>query len=234
MSDHTTTKVEGIVADTATIVIAAVQRQDPRFQQALLYLAEDEQARAVTVDSLTQATLPGHEQCLHYAALAGLRLLQQHQALDGQHHLSTTLRHALRQALSQAVQQRLGEEREKHNGLENPSSSSHDSKRTSSVHCLPASERPRERLLRLGSAALSAEELVAILLGTGSHEQDVLELARQLIIDYDGLLGLAQLDNEELQLIHGLGPAKIASLSAALEIGRRLGQQASSRATTAD
>jgi DNA repair protein RadC len=86
---------------------------------------------------------------------------------------------------------------------------------------IAASDRPRERLLELGSQALSDAELVAVVLRTGREGVSVLDLAQQLLRDFDGLPGLVGAPGKGL-LRHGLGPAKVAALVAALEIGRRL------------
>jgi len=87
---------------------------------------------------------------------------------------------------------------------------------------IPAGQRPRERLRDNGAAALSNAELVAILLGTGTKGENVLNLATRLLSQYDGLNGLARLSFAELRAIHGLGEAKAAQLRAALELGLRL------------
>ena len=91
-------------------------------------------------------------------------------------------------------------------------------------HCLlrelPADERPRERLLNNGSAALSDVELVAVLLRTGRPGESVLDLARGLLRASHGLNGL--LGTGPLGLMKaGLGPAKAATLLAAVELARR-------------
>ncbi len=87
---------------------------------------------------------------------------------------------------------------------------------------LPRSERPRERLLREGARALSSAELLAIILRTGVRGQNVLQIAQSLLGKYDGLRGLAAASPDELAKEHSLGPAKVAQLQAALELGRRL------------
>ncbi len=87
---------------------------------------------------------------------------------------------------------------------------------------LPASERPRERLEKLGPAALSDTELLAILLRTGIPGHTALDLARDLLSDYGGLDGLLRVGFGELARRSGLGPAKAAQVQAALELGRRL------------
>ncbi|HEY0737543.1 MAG TPA: DNA repair protein RadC [Herpetosiphonaceae bacterium] len=87
---------------------------------------------------------------------------------------------------------------------------------------LPASEQPRERMRDHGPAALSDAELLAILLRTGVTGINVVELARKLLIEHGGWVGLQRLSFEEMMKIHGLGEAKAAQVKAALEIGRRL------------
>lgn len=89
------------------------------------------------------------------------------------------------------------------------------------VREMPSAERPRERLLANGSAALSDSELIALLLRTGLRGHSVVEMARRLMHEWGGLAGLLGLTPEAL-LGRGLGPAKSASLLAAVEIGRRL------------
>lgn len=85
---------------------------------------------------------------------------------------------------------------------------------------LPAEERPRERLLSNGSSALSDAELVAVLLRTGKPGRSVLDVARDLLRTSEGLNGL--LGSGPLILKKaGLGPAKVATLLAAVELARR-------------
>lgn len=91
-----------------------------------------------------------------------------------------------------------------------------------SMHDFPDGERPRERLLAHGATALSNTELLAILLRTGTPQENVLRLAERILAHYGGLHGLAQTTAAELLSIHGLGDAKIAQIMAALEIGKRL------------
>jgi len=86
---------------------------------------------------------------------------------------------------------------------------------------LPADQRPTNRLLRLGASALTDAELVAILLTTGTHNQDVLTLAQQLLHRVGGVAGLAQCHPEHLIKIHGLGPTKTARLLTALALPTR-------------
>jgi DNA repair protein RadC len=87
---------------------------------------------------------------------------------------------------------------------------------------LPEGERPRERLEHYGATALSAAELLAIILRTGTKDENVIRLAQRLLADGNGLAGLARLPFSELIAIKGLGQAKAAQLKAAFELGRRL------------
>jgi DNA repair protein RadC len=80
---------------------------------------------------------------------------------------------------------------------------------------------PREKLARAGVSALSDEELLAILLGTGSARQPATELAAGLLTSFGGLRGLLQAQRKSLECQHGLGPAKSAKLLAVLELSRR-------------
>jgi DNA repair protein RadC len=86
---------------------------------------------------------------------------------------------------------------------------------------LPCSERPREKLLNHGANALSDAELLAIFLRTGTRGRSALELARDMIERYGGLVGLLQTDKQSFCNTKGLGPAKYAQLSAILEMARR-------------
>jgi DNA repair protein RadC len=87
---------------------------------------------------------------------------------------------------------------------------------------LPEGERPRERLEHYGAGALSAAELLAIILRVGTQDENVIRLAQRLLSSYDGLAGLAQAPFSSLVAIKGVGPAKATQLKAAFEIGRRL------------
>lgn len=91
-----------------------------------------------------------------------------------------------------------------------------------SVKELPAHDRPRERLYFQGPAALREEELIAIILRTGTRGLSVLDLARSILTRYGGLGGLARVGASELRAVNGLGMAKAVELQAALELGRRL------------
>jgi DNA repair protein RadC len=81
-------------------------------------------------------------------------------------------------------------------------------------------DRPREKLQRLGVAALGDNELVAIILGSGSREHGALELANRLLERAGGLHGLARTMPDQL-CVSGIGPARAAQVVAAVELGRR-------------
>lgn len=80
---------------------------------------------------------------------------------------------------------------------------------------------PRERLLGVGTTALSDPELIAVVLGTGRTGEDVMSLARRVLKEAGGLWGLARMSAGELTRVRGLGPAKAARLAAALQLGSR-------------
>lgn len=89
------------------------------------------------------------------------------------------------------------------------------------IRDLPAEERPRERLLSQGPEALSDAELLAVLLRTGTRGKSVVALATDLLRELDGLPGLLAAGYSELRR-DGLGRAKVSTLLAALELGRRI------------
>jgi len=90
------------------------------------------------------------------------------------------------------------------------------------IRDLPATDRPRQRLERLGTGALSTAELVAIILGTGTEGESALDMAYRLLAHHGGLAGLARASFSELVAERGMGVAKVAQLQAALELGRRM------------
>jgi DNA repair protein RadC len=90
------------------------------------------------------------------------------------------------------------------------------------VHDLPLSERPRERLSRLGSEALSSQEILALILGRGTKGESVIVTAQKLLIRFGNLKNLASASIEELTQIKGIGPAKAAQIKATFELSKRL------------
>jgi DNA repair protein RadC len=87
-------------------------------------------------------------------------------------------------------------------------------------------DRPRERLFRLGPGALTAAELIAILLSTGRAGHSAADVAAALLVEGGPAVGdLARRSPTELSRTVGIGPAKAARLAAALELGRRLQEE---------
>ncbi len=86
----------------------------------------------------------------------------------------------------------------------------------------PESERPRERLLWNGAAALADAELLALQLGSGTRGTTAVEVAREILATYGSLAGVAGREVTELARVRGVGRVKAARLAAAFELGRRL------------
>ena len=105
---------------------------------------------------------------------------------------------------------------------------------TLTVKDLPVSERPRERLTRLGAEALSEQELLACILGRGVAGESVLVSARRLLAAFGTLPGIAEASVEQLAGTHGIGPAKAVQLKAAAELARRLAQSSNGHRPTID
>jgi DNA repair protein RadC len=88
----------------------------------------------------------------------------------------------------------------------------------------PEDERPRERLLALGPSALSDAQLLAIIIKNGRTGRSALDLAMELLDKFKSLEGIAQAGTNEIRGengIKGIGPAKMAEIQAAIELGRR-------------
>jgi DNA repair protein RadC len=90
------------------------------------------------------------------------------------------------------------------------------------VRELPPDERPRERLKRLGPAALTTAELIAILFRTGSRKGGAQDVAQRLLARFGDLERVARASLEELCEVEGVGTVKAMEIKAALELGRRL------------
>ena len=88
---------------------------------------------------------------------------------------------------------------------------------------LPPTERPRERLMRLGAPALSAVELLSLVLGSGAGGHSALEMAQEILVRSGGSLRrMAASPVAALTAVNGVGTARAVVLHAALELGRRL------------
>ena len=82
-------------------------------------------------------------------------------------------------------------------------------------------DRPREKLQRLGAAALGDNELLAIVLGHGRSRVSALEMANLVLESTDGAHGLVRTRYDDLCAIPGIGRARAAQILAAVELGRR-------------
>jgi DNA repair protein RadC len=82
-------------------------------------------------------------------------------------------------------------------------------------------DRPREKLERLGPAGLGDNELLALVLGSGTRARDTLELANHLIEQAGGLHALSRAGVGELCRVSGVGRARASQVLAAVELGRR-------------
>ena len=90
------------------------------------------------------------------------------------------------------------------------------------IRDMPAQERPRERLIRMGANALSNIELIAIIMRTGTGKENVLRLAERVMVENGTLAGISRASINEITKVKGIGPAKAVEIKAALELGRRL------------
>ncbi len=90
-----------------------------------------------------------------------------------------------------------------------------------SVREMPLGERPRERLISHGPAALSGPELLAVLWGSGGRSASSVELGVDVLARHGSLADLARADALELTGVPGIGSARAAQLLAAFELGRR-------------
>ena len=86
---------------------------------------------------------------------------------------------------------------------------------------LAPQDRPREKLARAGVASLGDNELVAVLLGTGTRARNALSVAQDVLDAAGGVHGLAQVGLDELLRVAGVGRPRAARLLAAVELGRR-------------
>jgi DNA repair protein RadC len=89
------------------------------------------------------------------------------------------------------------------------------------VRDLPRQERPRERLQKFGPEALSAQELLALVIGRGIPKKSVINIAQELLAKFGNIRAISQATIEELCQIKGIGLAKAAQIKACFELGKR-------------
>jgi DNA repair protein RadC len=89
------------------------------------------------------------------------------------------------------------------------------------IHDLPKSERPRERLKQFGPEALSAQELLALIIGRGVSKRSVITIAQELLSRFGNIKAISEATLEELSQIKGIGFAKAAQIKACFELGKR-------------
>ena len=95
-------------------------------------------------------------------------------------------------------------------------------KPSTSIKNWAADDRPREKMLIKGAAALSNSELIAILINNGSKDKTAVDLAKEILkLGSDNLNELGKLTLKDFQQIKGIGEAKAITIAAALELGRR-------------
>lgn len=95
-----------------------------------------------------------------------------------------------------------------------------------SVQQMPEAERPRERMMRCGPDSLSAAELIAIVLGSGTKSSPVMQLAQEILVQFGSLARLADATIEELCQIKGVGMAKAIQIRASINLGLRASKNA--------
>lgn len=89
------------------------------------------------------------------------------------------------------------------------------------LHDLPRQERPRERLKKFGPEALSAQELLALIIGRGIPKKSVMNIAQELLSKFGSINAISKATIEELTEIKGIGFAKAVQIKACFELGLR-------------
>ena len=95
-------------------------------------------------------------------------------------------------------------------------------KNSFTIHDLPVSERPRERLQKFGADNLSVQELLALILGRGIAGESVMVTAQRLLSQFGNIKGIGGASLEELTQVKGIGLAKASQIKAAFELANRL------------
>ena len=90
------------------------------------------------------------------------------------------------------------------------------------VKLWPESERPREKLMKYGVKSLSNAELIALIIRSGTKETSALSLAEEILTQEQGISSLGNMEPEEYCRIRGIGVATACTLTAAVELGKRI------------
>jgi DNA repair protein RadC len=90
------------------------------------------------------------------------------------------------------------------------------------INDLPSDERPRERLQKLGAESLSAQELLAAIMGRGISGESIMVTVQRLLNKFENLQGIADATIEQLSSVRGIGLAKACQIKAAFELANRL------------
>ena len=94
-------------------------------------------------------------------------------------------------------------------------------KKSFTVRDLPKPERPRERLQKFGEKALSAQELLALVVSRGIRGKSVMNIAQELLTEFKSIKGISEATIEQLCGIKGIGVAKACQIKACFELGKR-------------
>ena len=86
---------------------------------------------------------------------------------------------------------------------------------------IPQNERPQERLLRYGADNLSNSELLAVILRTGTRNENVINLSQRIITAFNGINGLLEASQEDLMKISGIKEAKASQILSMAEMAKR-------------
>jgi DNA repair protein RadC len=106
--------------------------------------------------------------------------------------------------------------------MENLKSYADHKGKTLTVHDLPISDRPRQRLIEYGADKLSSAELISIVLNTGTKGESVITLSQKLIMQFGSLKGVMEASIEDLTRIKGLGEVKATKLKASFAIAKKV------------
>lgn len=93
------------------------------------------------------------------------------------------------------------------------------------IQDMPSDQRPREKLAKLGPAALDNAELMALFISTGTKGRSAIDIGRDLLVKYGSIGALGGLPVSELAKEKGLGLAKASKLAAAFELGTRVARE---------